>query len=66
MATIRQASETEDLPIMTCANKIDVRGEKEELGFKVLSRFIRWDISKHIHCSAHNIVHSTVQLGEIK
>ena len=35
VATIRQASETEDLPIMICGNKIDIRGEKEELGYKV-------------------------------
>lgn len=33
--TIRNAAETEDLPIMICGNKIDLRGEKEELGFKV-------------------------------
>lgn len=37
MDTIRSAAETEDLPIMICGNKIDLRGEKEELGFKVRS-----------------------------
>lgn len=35
VSTIRDASETEGLPMMICANKIDLRGEKEELGFKV-------------------------------
>jgi len=32
---IRSNSDMDDLPIMICANKIDLRGEKEELGFKV-------------------------------
>ena len=35
VSTIRKASDTKDLPIMTCANKIDMRGEKEECGHKV-------------------------------
>ncbi|KAF6022102.1 tag-312 [Bugula neritina] len=34
---IRSNSDMDDLPIMICANKIDLRGEKEELGFKVIS-----------------------------
>lgn len=39
--TIRQASQMEHLPIMMCGNKIDIRGEKEELGYNV-STIIRY------------------------
>ncbi|XP_067934071.1 ras and EF-hand domain-containing protein homolog [Watersipora subatra] len=37
VATIRQASDYEDLPIMICANKVDLRREKVEAGCKIIT-----------------------------
>lgn len=36
--TIRRGSDTDDLPIILCANKIDLRIEQERLGIKVVNR----------------------------